>query len=151
MAIKVGFIGLGAMGLPMVSNLQRKGFDLNVYDIVQAPVDKLVKLGARKAATVAEAARNTDVVVTMLPATQHVETVVFGTEGVLASIGRGSILVDMSTIDAKGTDRVAEACMEYGIGFTDCPVGRSPRMPKEVSRCSWSVQTTRYTRVSNRC
>src|ERR1700731_3550707 len=124
MATKVGFIGLGAMGLPMASNLQRKGFDLNVYDIVQAPVEELVKLGARKAATAAEAARNADIVVTMLPATQHVEAVVFGTEGVLGSIGRNSILMDMSTIDAKGTDRVAKACAEKGVGFTDCPVGR---------------------------
>lgn len=88
MATKVGFIGLGAMGLPMASNLQRKGFDLNVYDIVPAPIEKLVKLGARKAATVAEAARNADIVVTMLPATQHVEAVVLGTEGVLENISR---------------------------------------------------------------
>ncbi len=124
MTTKVGFIGLGAMGLPMASNLQRKGFDLKVYDIVQAPVDKLVKLGARKADTVAEAVRDADIVVTMLPATQHVEAVVLGTEGVLAHMGRSSVLMDMSTIDAKGTDRVAKACAEKGVGFTDCPVGR---------------------------
>lgn len=121
---KIGFIGLGAMGLPMASNLQRKGFDLNVYDMDEAKMDKLAALGARKAGSVADAARGADVVVTMLPATPHVEAVVLGADGVLAHIDPTSVLMDMSTIDANGTDRVAQACAQKGIAFTDCPVGR---------------------------
>jgi 4-hydroxybutyrate dehydrogenase / sulfolactaldehyde 3-reductase len=124
MATKVGFIGLGAMGLPMASNLQRKGFDLNVYDVDPAKIDKLAALGARKATSVAEASKGADIVVTMLPATPHVESVVLGAEGVLANIDAGAVLMDMSTIDANGTDRVAKACADKGIAFTDCPVGR---------------------------
>nr|WP_245842651.1 NAD(P)-dependent oxidoreductase [Sphingomonas laterariae] len=124
MAIKIGFIGLGAMGLPMSSNLQRKGFDLNVFDLDAGRMDQLAALGARKAASIADAARGADVVVTMLPATPHVEAVVLGADGVLANIDAGAVLMDMSTIDANGTDRVARACAERGIAFTDCPVGR---------------------------
>jgi 4-hydroxybutyrate dehydrogenase/sulfolactaldehyde 3-reductase len=124
MTTKVGFIGLGAMGLPMASNLQRKGFDLNVYDIDPARIERLAGLGARRAASVAEASRGADIVVTMLPATTHVEAVVLGPDGVLSNIDAGAVLMDMSTIDANGTDRVAGACVEKGIAFTDCPVGR---------------------------
>jgi len=108
----------------MASNLQRKGFALTVYDVVQAPMDKLAELGARKAASIAEATRGAEIVVTMLPATQHVEAVVLGEGGVLANIDSNAVLMDMSTIDAKGTDRLAKTCAERGIGFTDCPVGR---------------------------
>jgi len=124
MATKVGFIGLGAMGLPMASNLQRKGFDVNVYDIDAAKMDKVVALGGRKAASVAEASRAADVVVTVLPATQHVEAVVLGEDGVLANIDGNAVLMDMSTIDANGTDRLATACKAKGIAFADSPIGR---------------------------
>lgn len=124
MVAKIGFIGLGAMGLPMASNLQRKGFDLQVYDVVAAPMEKLAQLGARKCASIADATRGAEIVVTMLPATQHVETVVLGKAGVLENIEEGAVLMDMSTIDARGTDRVAEVCRKKGVGFTDCPVGR---------------------------
>jgi len=124
MATKVGFIGLGAMGLPMASNLQRKGFDVNVYDIDAAKMDKVVALGGRKAASIAEASRAADVVVTVLPATQHVEAVVLGEDGVLANIDGNAVLMDMSTIDANGTDRLATACKAKGIAFADSPIGR---------------------------
>jgi 4-hydroxybutyrate dehydrogenase/sulfolactaldehyde 3-reductase len=124
MATKVGFIGLGAMGLPMASNLQRKGFDLNVFDIDPEKTETLATLGARKAASVAAAAQGADVVVTMLPATPHVEAVVLGPDGVLANIDAGAVLMDMSTIDANGTDRLVAACARQGVAFADCPVGR---------------------------
>lgn len=124
MGTKVGFIGLGAMGLPMASNLQRKGFELTAYDIDAAKVEALAALGAKPAASVAEACRDADIVVTMLPATPHVEAVVLGADGVLANIRPDAVLMDMSTIDANGTDRIARACAEKNIGFADCPVGR---------------------------
>lgn len=124
MGTKVGFIGLGAMGLPMASNLQRKGFELTAYDIDAAKVEALAALGAKPAASVAEACRDADIVVTMLPATPHVEAVVLGADGVLANIRPTAVLMDMSTIDANGTDRIARACAEKNIGFADCPVGR---------------------------
>jgi len=124
MSTKVGFIGLGAMGLPMSSNLQRKGFDLTVYDIDAGKMEKVAALGARKAGSIAEASRGVDIVITVLPATQHVEAVVLGSDGVLAHIDPGAVLMDLSTIDAKATDRVAAACADRGTPFADCPIGR---------------------------
>lgn len=112
------------MGLPMASNLQRKGFALTVYDIVAAPMQRLAQLGARATASIAECVRGAEIVITMLPATAHVEGAAFGSDGILANISSGAVFMDMSTIDAKGTDRIAKACTERGIGFTDCPVGR---------------------------
>jgi 4-hydroxybutyrate dehydrogenase/sulfolactaldehyde 3-reductase len=108
----------------MASNLQRKGFDVNAYDIDPGKIDRIVALGGRRAASIAEASRDADVVVTMLPATAHVEAVVLGEDGVLAAIADTGVLMDMSTIDARGTDKVAEACRSRGIAFADCPVGR---------------------------
>ncbi|MFK4793515.1 NAD(P)-dependent oxidoreductase [Sphingobium sp. ZW T5_29] len=124
MTTKIGFIGLGAMGLPMSSNLQRKGFAVTVFDIDDAKMDSVAALGATKAASIAEASRGQDIVITVLPATQHVEAVVLGEDGVLANIDANAVLMDLSTIDAKGTDRVAAACAAKGIGFVDAPIGR---------------------------
>ncbi len=121
---KIGFIGLGAMGLPMSSNLQRKGFDVTVYDLDQARMDTVAALGARKAASIAEASQGQEIVITVLPATQHVEAVVLGEGGVLENIDAGALLMDLSTIDAKGTDRVIAACADKGIKFVDAPIGR---------------------------
>ncbi|MDX2276656.1 MAG: NAD(P)-dependent oxidoreductase [Hyphomonadaceae bacterium] len=124
MAAKIGFIGLGAMGLPMASNLQRKGFQLTAFDVVPARIEELVTLGANAGKSIADTARGADIVVTMLPATAHVESVILGPDGVLANIAPGAVIMDMSTIDANGTRRVAEACAAKGVSFTDCPVGR---------------------------
>jgi len=124
MTTRIGFIGLGAMGLPMSSNLQRKGFAVTVFDIDSAKMDEVAALGAAKAASVAEASRGQDIVITVLPATPHVEAVVLGPDGVLANIDAGSLLMDLSTIDANGTDRVAAACKARGIPFVDAPIGR---------------------------
>lgn len=124
MTIKVGFIGLGAMGMPMASNLVRKGFDVAGFDVDTNKIAQLAALGARAATSIADAVDGVDVVVTMLPATRHVETVVLGADGVLQHMPRNAVLMDMSTIDPAGTDKVAAACAESGIAFTDCPVGR---------------------------
>lgn len=124
MSRKTAFIGLGAMGQPMASNIVRKGTPLVVHDIDPARMQPVVALGATGANSVAEAAHDADVVITMLPATQHVEQVVLGTEGVLAHMRKGGVLMDMSTIAPTGTDRLARACANKGIAFVDAPVGR---------------------------
>ena len=73
--MKIGFIGTGTMGQPMVKNLIAKGFDVVAYDIVPAAVDAAVKLGATASGSAADAAKQSDLVVTMLPSSSHVETV----------------------------------------------------------------------------
>ena len=121
---KIGFIGLGAMGLPMASNLVRKGFQVVAYDIDAEKIARLVALGATSAGSITEASAQADIVITMLPATAHVEAVVLGDQGVLSVLRSGKVLMDMSTIDPKGTDRLVSACAEKGIRFIDTPVGR---------------------------
>lgn len=121
---KIAFIGLGAMGGPMASNIARKGIDLTVYDISDAHIAPVIKAGATAATSVADAAKGAEIVVTMLPATAHVHEVVLGSNGVLANIAPGGLLVDMSTIAPLGTDKLAAECKARGIGFIDAPVGR---------------------------
>lgn len=121
---KIGFIGLGRMGLGMASNLQRKGFPLTVYDINKDAVAALVKLGAQPAASVAEASRGCDIVITMLPNSAIVAEVVGGADGVLANTARGALVMDMSTVEPEVTDRLAAEAAKQGKAFVDAPVGR---------------------------
>ena len=86
---KISFIGLGAMGQPMASNIVQKGTPLTVYDIDPARMEPVVALGASGAASLADALDGADIVITMLPATQHVEQVVMGQSGVLEHVGKG--------------------------------------------------------------
>jgi 4-hydroxybutyrate dehydrogenase/sulfolactaldehyde 3-reductase len=123
-SIKVAFIGLGAMGMPMASNMVRKGFNVAGFDVDASKVARLAAVGAHPAVSIKDAVADADVVVTMLPATQHVENVVLGADGVLAHMSVDAVLMDMSTIDPAGTDKVAAACAARRIAFTDCPVGR---------------------------
>ncbi len=124
MTQKIAFIGLGAMGLPLAKNLQRKGFALQAYDIDAARVAALAELGAVPANSIQEAVAGAHIVITCLPATVHVDAVVLGADGVLAHIEDGALLMEMSTIDANATDRVAKACAAQNIAFVDSPIGR---------------------------
>lgn len=121
---KIGFIGLGRMGLGMASNLQRKGFPLTVYDINKDAVGALVKLGAQPAASVAEASRGCDIVITMLPNSAIVSEVVGDADGVLANTAGGALVMDMSTVEPEVTDRLAAEAKQQGKSFVDAPVGR---------------------------
>lgn len=124
MSERIAFIGLGAMGLPMASNLVRKGFPVTGFDLDRGKLDALVGLGATPAGSVAEAAADATIVVTMLPAPPHVRGVILGDGGVLANLKPGALVIDMSTVDPQTTDDVAAACTERGIAFVDAPVGR---------------------------
>lgn len=124
MALKIGFIGLGAMGAPMAANLARAGFALNVFDRDPGKMAALEALGAAAASNLGEAVANADVVVTMLPGSKEVESVILGEGGVLAHASSGTTILDMSTISPETTDRVATACRAGGLGFADAPVGR---------------------------
>lgn len=124
MASKIAFIGLGAMGGPMASNIIRKGTPLTVFDISQPNLDRVVAVGGTPAVSIAEAAKDADIVITMLPATRHVLEVVSGQNGVLDNMKPGGIVMDMSTIAPSGTDQVNEICKARGMRFLDTPVGR---------------------------
>jgi 4-hydroxybutyrate dehydrogenase / sulfolactaldehyde 3-reductase len=120
----VGFIGLGKMGRPMAANLCRKGAAVALYDVNSVPVRELLALGAAAATSVSDVAAGSDIIFTMLPDSAVVERVVAGADGVLASAKRGAVIVDMSTIDPRVTDRLAAAAAGKGVDFVDAPVGR---------------------------
>jgi 2-hydroxy-3-oxopropionate reductase len=118
----VGFIGLGIMGGPMAANLVKAGFDVVGYNRSQGPIDKLVQAGGRGATSVAEAVRDADVVITMVPDSPDVEAVVLGEDGVLANAKPGLLLVDCSSIRPDTSKRVAEAAGAQGVRVLDAPV-----------------------------
>jgi len=121
---KIGFIGLGRMGKPMASNLQKKGFQLVVHDLNQAAVAELVSLGAVQGASVAALAKDCEIVITMLPTSVEVEGVAYGPDGVFANAQPGSLFMDMSTIDPLATERLAAAARAHDLTVVDAPVGR---------------------------
>src|SRR6267143_5220770 len=125
---RIGFIGVGTMGLPMAKNLVKKGFAVTAYDLNPEAVRAAAAAGMTAAASAAEAVAGMDLVITMLPSSPHVEAVYTGDGGVLAAARRGTLCVDMSTIDPAASRRVAGAAAERGLRFMDAPVsGGTPR------------------------
>src|SRR5215472_17490075 len=120
--MKIGFIGTGTMGRPMLANLVKKGFAVVAYDIVPAALEAAARLGAVPTGSVREAAADGDLVITMLPSSSHVETVYLGSGGVAESAAQGRLCVDMSTIDPGTSQRVAARLKERGLRFLDAPV-----------------------------
>lgn len=120
-SITVGFIGLGVMGHRMAANLLKAGFSPAVHDLNRAAVEALVGFGASDAGSIAGAAP-ADVVVTMLPDTPNVESVIFDAGGLAHAMRRGSTLIDMSSISPVETRRFAAALAERGIAMLDAPV-----------------------------
>ncbi len=128
MSKKIGFIGLGIMGKPMSKNLIKAGYDLTVCDINAAAVAEIVALGAKSAATPKDVAAQTDIIITMLPNSPQVKTVVLGANGVIEGARAGSLVVDMSSIAPLAAQEVAKALGEKGVRMLDAPVsGGEPK------------------------
>jgi 3-hydroxyisobutyrate dehydrogenase len=126
--MRIGFIGIGAMGRPMAANLVRKGFAVVAFDLAPAALEAAVQAGAERAGSAAEAAKRADMVVTMLPSSSHVEQAYLGPGGVLEGAAAGRLCIDMSTIEPAVSRAVAARCRERGVRFLDAPVsGGVPR------------------------
>ncbi|GLZ87755.1 NAD-dependent L-serine dehydrogenase [Metapseudomonas resinovorans] len=119
---KIAFIGLGHMGLPMARNLLKAGHELKVYDLVQAAVDELAAEGAKSARDARDAVSGAEVVITMLPASKHVEGLLLGSDGLLESIPAGSVVLECSTIAPDSARKVHAAAKAKGIELLDAPV-----------------------------
>ena len=119
---KIGFIGLGNMGLPMAKNLVAAGHDVTGFDLSDAAKSALVAAGGASADTIAAAVAEAEIIVSMLPAGKHVSAVYTEAEGVLAQANAGALLIDSSTIDVD-TARVVSAQAEAaGFIMVDAPV-----------------------------
>lgn len=118
---KIGFIGLGTMGRPMVERLLNAGHQLRISRVKEAS-EHLVTAGAVACATPAEVAAESDIVILMVPDTPDVEEVLFGADGVASALATGSILVDMSSISPLATREFAQKINDLGSQYVDAPV-----------------------------
>lgn len=119
--MKLGFIGLGAMGRPMAKRLVEK-HTLFVYDVVEGAVEDLVQHGATACAAPALVAKVSDITLMSLPNSAIVERVVTGQEGILAGAGRGHSIIDLSSVEPKLTQRLAKIAEKTGVDYLDAPV-----------------------------
>jgi 3-hydroxyisobutyrate dehydrogenase len=119
---EIVFIGLGHMGLPMAQNLVKAGFRVSGHDLVPAAVEKLLAVGGTTSADAMQQIPNAKVVITMLPASRHVEALYLGDNGILAHVAAGALLIDCSTIAPESSRKVAAAAAERGCAMLDAPV-----------------------------
>lgn len=127
MNTRVGFIGLGIMGKPMALNILKAGYDVTVNDLNTESVETLVQAGAAFG-TPADMGTTCDVIITMLPASHHVEQVVLGENGLLQTATAGTILIDMSSISPVASVEIAQQATLRGVEMLDAPVsGGEPK------------------------
>jgi 3-hydroxyisobutyrate dehydrogenase len=119
---RIGFIGLGNMGLPMAQNLIKAGHQVEGVDVTAAATDKLKAAGGAVAETAKIAASRADVVITMLPAGKHVREVYLGNGGIVENANAGTLLIDCSTIDVESARVVSTAAEAKGLLMLDAPV-----------------------------
>ncbi|NYV78466.1 NAD(P)-dependent oxidoreductase, partial [Streptomyces sp. UH6] len=119
---RVAWIGLGIMGSPMAENLLRAGYRVTGHTLEPEKLARLAAAGGVPAASVAEAVREADVVITMVPASPEVEAVAHGPGGILRHARPGALLIDMSSITPSTSMELARAAAERGLRVLDAPV-----------------------------
>lgn len=125
---QIGFIGLGIMGKPMAKNLVKAGFTVRVYDMVEQSVADAAAGGAVSCGSIKEAVEGCSIVVTMLPNSPHVKTVILGEGGVLEHGKAGTLIVDMSSIAPAASREISAAIAPKGLRLIDAPVsGGEPK------------------------
>ncbi len=120
--MKIGFIGIGAMGLPMANNVMKAGHELYINDVNKEAVEKLVSMGAKSADSAKELAQISDMVILMLPNTKIIELVLNGDKGLLAGLKAGSTIINTSSIDPMSTKRLASSVEKMQVEWIDSPV-----------------------------
>jgi L-serine 3-dehydrogenase (NAD+) len=118
----IAFIGLGHMGLPMARNLLKAGFAVKAFDLQQNAVEQLAAEGATAASSAEDAAQGARAVISMLPASRHVEGLYLGDHGLLSKLPAGTLVLECSTIAPDAARRVHAAARERGIELLDAPV-----------------------------
>ena len=120
--MKIAFIGLGNMGAPMALNLHKAGHTVSAFDLSAPACDKVRGQGVAIAASAADTLAGAEVVISMLPASRHVEALYLGEQGLMARIAPGTLVIDSSTIAAATSQKVAAAGAARGIAVIDAPV-----------------------------
>jgi 3-hydroxyisobutyrate dehydrogenase len=119
---RIGFIGLGNMGMPMLRNLLAAGHAASAFDVVASAREAAAAAGAGPARSAAEAVAGAEVVITMLPEGRHVREVYLGADGVIAAAAEDALLIDCSTIDVATARAVWQAAAQRGLEMVDAPV-----------------------------
>ena len=119
---KIGFVGTGVMGRSMVLNLIKHGYELSVYNRTKSKADACIAAGAKWCDTVAECAKDKDVVITIVGFPKDVEEVYFGENGILNAAKKGAYVIDMTTTSPMLSEKIYKAAAEKGIDALDAPV-----------------------------
>lgn len=118
----IGFVGLGLMGKPMARNLKKSGAHVSVFNRSRSVVEELESEGFSAAASPADAAASSDLVICMVSDTSAVEHVIFGEQGIASGVRQGSLVIDMGTTEVEATREIAHQLKQSGVGYLDAPV-----------------------------
>lgn len=118
----VAFLGLGSMGKPMAANLVKQGFVVKGFDVNKDILDGCSEVGVTPVSTIKDACKDADYVITALPKGEHVEAVMFDSDGVLDSTKKGSCILDVSTVSPMLAKQISEEADGKGLIFCDCPM-----------------------------
>lgn len=119
---KIGFVGVGIMGKSMVRNLMKDGFEVSIYTRTKSKAEDVIGEGAVWCDTIAECAKDKDVVISIVGYPKDVEEVYFGEHGILNSAGKGAYVIDMTTTSPKLAKRIYAEAAKKGIHALDAPV-----------------------------
>ena len=119
---RIAFVGLGNMGGPMAINLKKTGYDVHAFDLSADAIAKVREQGVGIGATAHEAVQGAQVVISMLPASRHVEALYLGDDGLLNVLVPGALIIDCSTIAPASAQKVAAAAQAKGLAMIDAPV-----------------------------
>ena len=128
--MKIAFIGLGIMGKPMAKNLLKAGHQLRVYDRRQETLDEMATAGATICGSSVETVEGVDLVLTMLPNSPHVKSVMLEDDRLAEHMPKTAAFIDMSSINPVASREIAEGLAKYGIDMLDAPV--SGGQPKAI-------------------
>lgn len=120
--MKIGFVGLGAMGHPMAQNLLKSGLDLIVFDVMPEAVSRMQRDGATVAASIAEMASKVDVIIMSVQTGQQVSEICLGEQGIFANAKSNLLLIDCSSIDIATTQALHQKAGQFNIAMIDAPV-----------------------------
>ena len=119
---RIAFVGLGNMGGPMAINLKKAGYAVNAFDLSADALAKVREQGVGVAASARDAVQGAQVVISMLPASRHVEALYLGDDGLIGVIEPGALVIDCSTIAPASAQKVAAAATAKGLAMIDAPV-----------------------------
>lgn len=120
--MKVAFVGLGIMGRPMAINLLKAGYEVSAYDVFPEAIEPVASDGARSASSAADAARGSEITITMVQDGPQAEAAILGEGGVLEGAEPGHLIIDMSSIAPSVSQKVGPECEAKGVDFIDAPV-----------------------------